>query len=108
MCLHSSRADAVKSRLINKHGTQEKINLHVKCASSLQGEMYDVVIMSALSTDNKKFVHDQHIISTITQARFVHRIVVKFDLAINFTTVTKYSGHNYILQILPMDTGLSS
>ncbi|VAH73396.1 unnamed protein product [Triticum turgidum subsp. durum] len=70
VCLHSSRADAVKSRLINKHGTQEKINLHVKCASSLQGEMYDVVIMSALSTDNKKFVHDQHIISTITQARY--------------------------------------
>lgn len=89
MCLHSGRADAVKSRLIKKHGTQEKINLHVKCANSLQGEMYDVVIMSALSEDHKKFVHDQHIISTITKARFVRSIVVKFDLAIYFTTVTK-------------------
>ncbi|XP_044432443.1 uncharacterized protein [Triticum aestivum] len=70
VCLDNSHADAVKRCLVNKQGTQERINLHVKCADSLEGEMYDVIIMSALSKDHEKFVEDRHIMSAITKARY--------------------------------------
>ena len=90
VCLDNSHADAVKRCLVNKQGTQERINLHVKCADSLEGEMYDVIIMSALSKDHEKFVEDRHIMSAITKARLVRRIVVKIDLAINFTIASNF------------------
>ncbi|KAM0928933.1 hypothetical protein ACQ4PT_001913 [Festuca glaucescens] len=55
ICLYSARRDAIKARLIKKHDTQDRINLHVKCASSLQ--------------DHKTFAQDQDIISVLTKAR---------------------------------------
>jgi hypothetical protein len=98
VCLYSNRIDEVKSRLLKKHATTDRINLHVKCANALQEKMYDVFILSALSEDHGKFAEDKDITSAFTKARFVLSIVVKVVFAINYYRL-KYLLFAFIIPV---------